>query len=115
MRYWDSPEGLRKRAKVSAIRRGQPAPRTLSPAYNHVVEYDERKRAEFLEVCRVYNYCCVACGSHGPLTRDHVIPTIKLGSSHQSNIQPLCRRCNERKYTRRTDYRLRPHPHCIGP
>lgn len=55
-----------------------------------------------------YNYHCLCCGKQEPeivLTADHVIPVQQHGSSHISNIQPLCLPCNDRKWTKSTDYR----------
>ena len=78
-------------------------------------EHDERQRLEFKAICAKYNYCCVSCGKHGPLTRDHVVPSVKHGPSSADNIQPLCLRCNELKHTKTIDYRLTPHMHCLAP
>jgi 5-methylcytosine-specific restriction endonuclease McrA len=117
--YWNSAEGLAMRRRLSDITREQrqrlPNPRVISASFNKVAEYDERKRSEFKTICAKYNYCCVACGSHGPMTRDHIRPTIKMGTSAPDNIQPLCIHCNMQKARQIIDFRLNPHPHCLAP
>lgn len=41
---------------------------------------------------------CAFCGaSNGPLTLDHKIPLSKGGTWKPSNLQLLCRKCNEEK------------------
>jgi len=48
---------------------------------------------------------CLCCGSVAQPTQDHIIPLSKGGEHHPANLQPLCRRCNERKQARSIDYR----------
>jgi 5-methylcytosine-specific restriction endonuclease McrA len=44
-----------------------------------------------------HKYGCAYCGSHDKLEMDHKIPRSKGGSSHASNLQWLCRKCNQAK------------------
>lgn len=68
------------------------------PARGHTVE-------EWGEMVGHYGRVCVRCGSSGPLVRDHVIPVVRGGRDHISNLQPLCKRCNSAKNDSDTDYR----------
>jgi 5-methylcytosine-specific restriction endonuclease McrA len=48
-----------------------------------------------------YGYTCPSCGKSEPeikLTIDHIIPLIRGGSNYIENIQPLCEKCNCKKY-----------------
>jgi len=60
-------------------------------------------REEWDEVKAAFNNTCPACLKGAPqitLTEDHIVPLSKGGSDDISNIQPLCRSCNTRKYNR---------------
>lgn len=48
---------------------------------------------------------CLACGSTENIQADHVQPIAKHGSDDISNIQPLCKHCNKKKFTKHMDYR----------
>jgi hypothetical protein len=60
---------------------------------------------EWQALCRQYGDRCLRCGNDGLMSIDHVIP-LSLGGEHaMSNIQPLCSKCNRKKFTDTTDYR----------
>lgn len=61
--------------------------------------------AEWRAIVALYDGRCLACGSDGPLTIDHVVPVSKGGANTAANVQPLCARCNTSKGTKTTDYR----------
>jgi 5-methylcytosine-specific restriction endonuclease McrA len=61
--------------------------------------------AEWRDLCARYGNKCLACGSEGPLTVDHVIPISKGGTNDITNLQPLCLSCNLHKHEKTIDYR----------
>lgn len=60
---------------------------------------------EWKDLCDKYGNICLCCKEKKPLCADHVIPVSKGGSNYISNIQPLCRPCNSRKFDKTIDYR----------
>lgn len=57
------------------------------------------------DVLAILGRRCLCCGSDAKPTQDHVIPLARGGLHHPTNLQPLCRPCNERKQARTIDYR----------
>lgn len=60
---------------------------------------------EWDALCAKYDNRCLACGAKKKLEQDHIVPISKGGSNSISNVQPLCRSCNSKKYTKIIDYR----------
>jgi 5-methylcytosine-specific restriction endonuclease McrA len=55
----------------------------------------------------VYNHRCPACSRGEPeveLVRDHIRPLITGGTNYINNIQPLCRSCNAKKWSKEILY-----------
>ena len=85
--------------------------------YVHVKKMERRniKGSHTLEQWKLlkeyYHYICLCCKQQEPdikLEEDHIIPLSKGGSDNIENIQPLCRSCNARKFTKNIDYRDSP-------
>jgi hypothetical protein len=54
-----------------------------------------------------YGFTCPCCHQAEPiiqLTRDHIIPLSRGGSNFIENIQPLCKKCNVKKFTKTIKY-----------
>jgi|LauGreDrversion4_2_1035121.scaffolds.fasta_scaffold248629_4 hypothetical protein len=47
-----------------------------------------------------FNNKCAFCEQTKKLTKDHIIPLSKGGSDFITNIQPLCKNCNSKKYNK---------------
>ena len=59
--------------------------------------------ADWESLKKKYNWTCPSCKKQEPevkLTIDHVIPVTKGGDNHVSNLQPLCKSCNSKKYNK---------------
>lgn len=73
-------------------------------AFSHSLATHTRK--EWRKLKERYGNRCLACGQVLELlTRDHIVPVSQGGSSHISNIQPLCRPCNSLKGDEIIDFR----------
>ena len=55
----------------------------------------------------IWTQPCAVCGSRKNVFVDHIIPVAKGGTNDRSNLQPLCRRCNNTKGARLTTEELR--------
>lgn len=63
---------------------------------------------EWLGLKNRFNLSCLSCGKKEPeikLTEDHVVPLSRGGEDSIDNIQPLCKTCNLKKFTKETDFR----------
>jgi hypothetical protein len=62
---------------------------------------------EWSNLKELYGYKCVCCGRKEPdikLAQDHIIPISRGGPNHIGNIQPLCKRCNTKKFVRSINF-----------
>jgi hypothetical protein len=65
----------------------------------------KHSQREWLELKEKYDNTCLHCSKKEPeikLTKDHIIPVSKGGDDNITNIQPLCLRCNMKKFTSTT-------------
>jgi len=53
---------------------------------------------EWVDLLARHGGRCAHCGSAESIERDHIVPLSKGGDDDISNIQPLCRACNRRKW-----------------
>lgn len=64
-------------------------------------------KLEWRNLKRQYNHRCLSCRQQEPdihLEPDHIQPLSRGGTNYITNIQPLCRSCNARKYDKLINY-----------
>jgi len=90
------------RVKLLAWRRRNKAKvvqQTLLRRYREKGISGSHTLAQWEELKKKYGYRCAICKKKKKLTRDHIIPVTKERTSNDiSNIQPLCRECNSKKF-----------------
>lgn len=59
---------------------------------------------EWLDLKVKFRHKCAHCFESKPLTKDHIVPLSKGGSDNITNIQPLCRNCNSKKWSKLNIY-----------
>jgi len=52
---------------------------------------------EWQENLKYFDYSCAYCGSDKSITKDHVIPLTKGGTTSKCNVIPACNSCNTSK------------------
>ena len=113
-KQWKHDHAKEERARQAHWRKTHPANRRAS-AHKRLARIrgcvGAFTASEWTALIVSYSCTCLCCGQRKVLTPDHVISLSKGGSNDIGNIQPLCRKCNERKGVKYTDYRL----DCINP
>lgn len=111
-----SPDWIRKiDAKKSGVSPDEWIPQTKEERNWVKNKRNRSKRAnggshtlgEWCTLKAQYNFTCPCCKKSEPevkLTEDHIIPVSKGGSDNIENIQPLCLRCNIKKFTKVVKY-----------
>lgn len=62
-------------------------------------------KSEWIALLKGSGGKCISCGSSENMEADHVVPIAKGGNGFIHNIQPLCRKCNRKKFTKILDFR----------
>lgn len=60
---------------------------------------------DWARLLEILGHACLKCGTSDRITQDHIVPLAHGGDHHPTNLQPLCRRCNECKQASTADYR----------
>lgn len=98
-------EKTRTYARLGAQRRYKTPEGRAAYIHSSLIQQSRRRNGaigshtlkEWNDLKKKFNFSCVCCGKKEPLiklSRDHIIPTIKGGTSYITNIQPLCLPCN---------------------
>lgn len=62
------------------------------------VEKRRQRKRQWPRILKRFGYACAYCrAANVPLTKDHLVPRLRGGSSQGYNIVPACRACNESK------------------
>lgn len=61
------------------------------------VKIGKISESEWTQLLETYKNTCPCCGKVGALEIDHIQPISRNGKNEISNIQPLCRDCNQKK------------------
>lgn len=94
------PDGVRR--NLEAVKWYKNRKRWRFVSGNHTFGDWERLKAQ-------YDFTCPCCKKKEPsikLLEDHIISASLGGSDNIENIQPLCRSCNAKKYTKTTRYEV---------
>lgn len=111
-RRWEASHPEYKEIRLKKQRDRRRAHPEREVAHRH--KYYASKRAaggsytasEWRALLDASGHRCLCCGKTDvKLTVDHVIPVSMGGSSDIGNLQPLCVRCNCKKYNRTLDFR----------
>lgn len=101
-RQWHQDNRERNRKRLLQWRRNHPeqtVQQVLLRRYRNKGLPGSHTLQEWEELKKKFNFLCADCGLKKTLTRDHIIPVTKPGSTNFiSNIQPLCRPCNSHKF-----------------
>ena len=65
------------------------------------------KKSDYEQLIAILGKKCLRCGGSENIQWGHVVPLAKGGEHSILNLQPLCRKCNERKQVKKADYRTR--------
>lgn len=92
--------------------------RRQNPEYREYSRVKTRQRTELKKLGRndftdeqwytildKYEHRCLRCGTTDRITMDHIVPLSRGGEHTADNIQPLCKKCNQWKFTKTIDYR----------
>lgn len=90
-----NPDARRK------VNRASEARRRAAKAGSAVISSE----SDIREAMNMLGNSCLCCGSIEAIQVDHIVPISRGGIHHPTNVQPLCRRCNEKKQARTADYR----------